>query len=65
MKRINFFLTFFVTAFSILGSADTNTVLINYFEKVYSEEKNKFLNCVEDEGLPVKDHLYTNVTTVG
>ena len=60
MKRINFFLTVFVTAFSILGSADTNIVLIKYFEKVYSEEKNKFLNCVEDEGLPVKDHLYTN-----
>ena len=39
MKRINFFLTVFVAAFSILGSADTNTVLIKYFEKVYSEEK--------------------------
>ena len=49
MKRINFFLTVFVAAFSILGSADTNTVLIKYFEKVYSEEKNKFLNCVKDE----------------
>ena len=60
MKRINFFLTVFVAAFSILGSADTNTVLIKYFEKVYSEEKNKFLNCVKDEDLPIKNQIYTN-----
>lgn len=60
MKHTKFSLIVFIFTLSILGRADTNPILINYFEEAYSKEKNKFLNCIEDEGLPLEAQIYTN-----
>jgi len=58
MKHIKFFLIIYT--FSIAVGANTNPILIDYFEKVYSEEKNKFLSCIENEGLSKKDQIYSD-----
>jgi len=49
MKHIKLFLIIYT--FSIAVGANTNPILLDYFEKVYLEERNKFLSCIENEGL--------------
>ena len=39
--------------------ASTNEKLLNYFEKVYLDEKNSFIECIELEALPAIDRIYT------
>jgi hypothetical protein len=58
MKHIKFFLIIY--SFSIALGANTNPILLDYFEKVYSEERNKFLSCIENEGLSKKDQIYSD-----
>ena len=58
MKHIKFFLIIYT--FSIAVGANTNPILLDYFEKVYSEEINKFLSCIENEGLSKKDQIYSD-----
>ena len=43
-----------------MGSANTNPILTEYFTKVYSKEKNNFLNCIDNEGLSLKNQIYSN-----
>ena len=58
MKHIKFFLIIYT--FSIAVGASTNPTLLNYFEKIYSEEVNKFLSCIENEGLSKKEQIYSD-----
>ena len=58
MKRIKLFLIIYT--FSIAVGANANPILLDYFEKVYLEERNKFLSCVENEGLSKKDQIYSD-----
>ncbi|MDA0775121.1 MAG: hypothetical protein O2846_01980 [Proteobacteria bacterium] len=58
MKHIKFFLIIY--SFSIALGENTNPILLDYFEKVYSEEINKFLSCIENEGLSKKDQIYSD-----
>ena len=39
---------------------NTNRILVNYFEKVFEDEKSKFLQCVALENLPPEDQIYTD-----
>jgi len=39
--------------------ASTNEKLLNYFEKIYLDEKNSFIECLELEALPDIDKIYT------
>ena len=39
--------------------SSTNKKLLNYFEKVYLDEKNSFIECIELEALPAIDRIYT------
>ena len=57
MKHIKIFLIIYT--FSIGLGANTNPILLDYFEKVYSEERIKFLSCVENEGLSKQDQIYS------
>ena len=38
----------------------TNQDLINYYQKIYEVEKNKFLKCVDQENLPPIEKIYTS-----
>ena len=58
MKHIKLFLIIYT--FSIAVGANTNPILLDYFEKVYLEERNKFLSCIENEGLSKKDQIYSD-----
>lgn len=39
---------------------NTNRILVNYFEKIFEDEKSKFLQCVALENLPPEDQIYTD-----
>ena len=58
MKHIKLFLIIYT--FSIAVGANTNPILLDFFEKVYLEERNKFLSCIENEGLSKKDQIYSD-----
>jgi len=60
MKPIKILSGFLVIFFSVSINATTNIVLKNYFEKTFLEEKVKFLECVEQEGLPDNNQLYSS-----
>jgi len=60
MKRTKLVLIVFIYTFSLMGSANTNPILTEYFTKVYSKEKNNFLNCIDNEGLSLKNQIYSN-----
>lgn len=58
MKHIKFLLIIY--SFSIALGENTNPILLDYFEKVYSEEINKFLSWIENEDLSKKDQIYSD-----
>jgi len=58
MKHIKLFLIIYT--FSIAVGANTNPILLDYFEKIYLEERNNFLSCIENEGLSKKDQIYSD-----
>ena len=61
MKHIRIWLSLLlIINFSLIVSGDTNPILINHFEKVFEDEKNKFLQCVALENLPPEDQIYTD-----
>ena len=61
MKHIRIWLSLLlIINFSLIVSGDTNPILINHFEKVFEDEKNKFLQCVALENLPSEDQIYTD-----
>ena len=57
-KRL--FLFFFVLNLSFEAEGKTNQDLINYYQKIYEVEKNKFLKCVDQENLPPMKKIYTS-----
>ena len=57
-KRL--FLFFFVLNLSFEAEGKTNQDLINYYQKIYEVEKNKFLKCVDQENLPPIKKIYTS-----
>ena len=58
MKHIKLFLIIYT--FSIAVGANTNPILLDYFEKIYLEERSNFLSCIENEGLSKKDQIYSD-----
>jgi len=58
MKHIKLFLIIYT--FSIAVGANTNPILLDYFEKIYLEERNNFLSCIENEGFSKKDQIYSD-----
>ena len=45
---------------SFTNWGNTNQILVNYFEKMFEDEKTKFLQCVALENLPLEDQIYTD-----
>ncbi|MDC3152624.1 energy transducer TonB [SAR86 cluster bacterium] len=60
MKLIKILTAFLITIFSLSINATDNPKLKKYFEKIYKEEKDKFLQCVALEGLPKNSQVYSN-----
>ena len=60
MKHIKIWITLLLINFSLIIQGETNPILISYFEKVFEEEKSKFLQCVASENLTPEDQIYTD-----
>ena len=60
MKHIRIWQSLLIINFSLIIDGNTNPILINHFEKVFEDEKNKFLQCVALENLPSEDQIYTD-----
>jgi hypothetical protein len=60
MKHIKIWITLLLINFSLIIQGDTNPILISYFEKVFEDEKSKFLQCVASENLIPEDQIYTD-----
>tara|TARA_B110000003_G_scaffold254185_1_gene269987 strand:+ start:103 stop:1200 length:1098 start_codon:yes stop_codon:yes gene_type:complete len=60
MKHIRIWQSLLIINFSLIINGNTNPILINHFEKVFEDEKNKFLQCVALENLPSEDQIYTD-----
>ena len=57
------FLFVFILNLSFEVEGKTNQYLINYYQKIYEVEKNKFLNCLDQENLPpIKKYKKKNKT---
>lgn len=54
------FLFVFILNLSFEVEGKTNQYLINYYQKIYEVEKNKFLNCLDQENLPPIEKIYTS-----
>ena len=59
MKIAKTIYTFLLIGLSTFIQASTNEKLLNYFEKIYLDEKNSFIVCIELEALPAIDRIYT------
>ena len=66
MKHIRIWVTLLLINLPLIAQnnftnwENTNRTLVNYFEKVFEDEKGKFLKCVALENLPSEDQIYTN-----
>ena len=58
MKLTKYFLILIIANFSLATKA--NDILLDYFKRVYMEEKNNFLACVHAENLSTINRIYTN-----
>lgn len=54
------FLVFFFLNLSFEIEGKTNQDLINYFQRIYEVEENKFLDCVDTENLLPEKRIYTS-----
>jgi TonB family protein len=57
MRRIKYLIIFFI--FSSYSAAGINVEIKNFYERVFEEEKSKFLKCVLDEGYLLENQIYT------
>ena len=66
MKHIRIWVTLLLINLPLIAEGNftnwgnTNRTLVSYFEKVFEDEKGKFLQCVALENLPSEDQIYTD-----
>ena len=59
MKTAKTLYTLLLLGLSTFIQATTNEKLLNYFEKIYLDEKNTFIECLKLEAMPDIDKIYT------